>query len=189
MLISRLDIKKYRWANPKRWVTYRYPTQSGIDPVFEGRLAALGAELGLVIVIVRGAVTTAEQTAIADLKLRQNPTWVKRPNGAVYNTKGQCMVAAPGSSPHEQHLAIDGDKRIEAMNNYTLARFGLIRPMAYEPWHIQPMETKGMTFAYREKFRPYSLAMTVAEFQEKNNIPVDNIYGPQVHSLATKLIK
>lgn len=181
MKVSRLDIKKYPWGNPKRWLIFKYANQSGIDPVFAGRLAAMAASLGVVFTIVRGSVTTEEQQMIANLKLQQNPSWTRRPNGAIYNQRGQCMVAAPGMSLHEDDLAIDGDNRIEAISNYTLAKFGLCRPMGYEPWHIQPIETKGMTIEARRKIAPYEIEGTVSEVQTKIGIPADNVYGPNTH--------
>ena len=185
MKVSKLDIKKYAWGNGKRWLIFKYPKQSDIDPVFKARLAAMAAELGIVFTIVRGSVTTAEQQMIADLKLRQNPGWVRKPNGAIYNQRGQCMVAAPGTSPHEDDLAIDGDNRIEAISNYTLAKFGLCRPMGYEPWHIQPIETKGLTIDARRKLAPVEIPGTVKENQLRLGLPADDLYGSKTHEALT----
>ena len=95
------------------------------------------------------------------------------------------MVAAPGTSPHEDDLAIDGDLRIEAISNYTLARFGLCRPMGYEPWHIQPIETKGMSLEARKKIAPVEIPGTLKENQERLGLVVDDLYGPKVHTALT----
>lgn len=185
MKVSRLDIKKYGWGNAKRWLIFKYPNQSDIDPVLKARLAAMAASLGVVFTIVRGSVTQAEQQMIADLKLQQNPGWVRKPNGAIYNQRGQCMVAAPGTSPHEDDLAIDGDNRIEAISNYVLAKFGLCRPMGYEPWHIQPIETKGLNIEGRRKLAPIDIPGTLKENQFRLGLPVDDTYGPVTHATLT----
>ncbi len=181
MLVSKLNIKKYKSGNATRWLAFRYPTQSGIDPVFAGRLAALGGSLGWIITIIRGGVTSIEQKEVGDMLLKRNPTWTKRSTGAIYNQRGQCMVAAPGTSPHEQFLAVDGDVRLEAISNYTLSRFGLCRPMAYEPWHIQPIETKGKNFTARKTLMPVHIEGTLVENQSRLHLIPDGIYGPKTH--------
>lgn len=185
MFVSKLDARKYKMANPKRWLRFVNVGQEEIDPVFSGRLAALGAHLGWVIVVVRGYVTAEQQQAIGDLKLKQNPSWTRRANGAIYNTKGQCMVAAPGTSPHEKHFAIDGDHRMEAISNYVLNKFGLCRPMSYEPWHIQPYETLGMAYTAREELIPVEIPGSVYDNQIRLGLPADNIYGPKTHQALT----
>lgn len=185
MLVSKFSIKKYKWANWKRWLKFTHPGHEEIDPVFKGRLAALAAYLGWILTFSRGFVTIQEQQAIGEALLKKNPSWTRRPNGAIYNTKGQCMVAAPGTSPHEKHLAVDGDHRIEVISNYVLNRFGLCRPMAYEPWHIQPIETMGVSYAAREALIPVEIPGTVSENQIRLGLPADDIYGPQSHEALT----
>ena len=56
------------------------------------------------------------------------------------------MVARSGYSRHQAGLAIDCDSKwVKELNNTQLAKFGLYKPMDYEDWHIEPIETKGWT--------------------------------------------
>jgi len=53
------------------------------------------------------------------------------------------MVAEAGHSRHNVGLAVDVDSRwVKELNNTQLAKYGLYKPMSYEDWHIEPIETK-----------------------------------------------
>lgn len=53
---------------------------------------------------------------------------------------GQAPAAPPGSSLHNFGLASDGNH----WRDRNPAAFGLTFPMSYEPWHVQPVEGKGL---------------------------------------------
>jgi len=53
------------------------------------------------------------------------------------------MVANAGQSRHNAGLAVDVDGWVTELNNDQLAKYGLYKPMDYENWHIEPIETKG----------------------------------------------
>jgi len=54
------------------------------------------------------------------------------------------MVASPGNSRHNAGLAVDCDSQwVKDLSNKELAKYGLYKPMDYENWHIEPIETKG----------------------------------------------
>jgi len=53
------------------------------------------------------------------------------------------MVAPPGKSRHNAGLAVDCDGWAKKLTNKELAKYGLYKPMSYEDWHIEPIETKG----------------------------------------------
>jgi len=54
------------------------------------------------------------------------------------------MVAPAGRSRHQAGLAIDCDtKWVTELTNEELAKYGLHKPMSYENWHIEPIETMG----------------------------------------------
>ena len=56
------------------------------------------------------------------------------------------FVARAGSSRHQVGLAVDVDSIwVKELSNKQLAPYGLYKPMTYEDWHIEPVETKGMT--------------------------------------------
>ena len=85
-------------------------------------------------------------SAYRDIK-KQTELWNKS------NKTGR-TVARPGNSMHNWGLAIDlgGSSGVDRGKNNQgdilalngiLDRFKLWRPMSYEPWHIEPIETKG----------------------------------------------
>jgi len=53
------------------------------------------------------------------------------------------MVARAGYSRHNAGLAVDCTGWVCKLNNSYLAKYGLYKPMDYEDWHIEPIETKG----------------------------------------------
>ena len=53
------------------------------------------------------------------------------------------MVAEAGRSRHNAGLAVDCDGWAKKLTNKELAKYGLYKPMIYEDWHIEPIETKG----------------------------------------------
>ena len=64
---------------------------------------------------------------------------------ALYKKIGPPKAAPPGRSLHEKGLAIDVNSSdgnsLEKMG--LLAKYGFVRPMSYEPWHIQPVGARG----------------------------------------------
>jgi hypothetical protein len=63
-------------------------------------------------------------------------------DGRVYNSAGKCIVGKPGTSRHQFGLAADGSGWVKLLTNADLAPFGLWKPMSYESWHIEPIETR-----------------------------------------------
>ena len=54
MLVSKLNIKTYPVADLKTWLTGDY---ENLDPVFVGRLAALGRSKGVKVHITEGPIS------------------------------------------------------------------------------------------------------------------------------------
>lgn len=52
-------------------------------------------------------------------------------------------VAPPGSSKHNQGIAADLGGNVGSLNPELLRRFGLWRPMAHEPWHVELIGSRG----------------------------------------------
>lgn len=72
------------------------------------------------------------------------------------------MVARPGYSRHNVGLAVDvTDDWALKLGNTELAKFGLYKPMDWENWHIEPLETRNRT---------------TAELVRSYGTPTDNIY-------------
>lgn len=117
-----------------RWVTGGPLT--GINKDFVMRFARYAQALGRQLNVTPGSFRTYAQQA--DLKRRKG-----------------IMAAAPGGSWHEKGMAIDHSPHsIPAWRKIAEEKFGLYYPMAsptaqtgrgsiFEPWHIQPIETRG----------------------------------------------
>lgn len=90
------------------------------------RLETLGKAKGKTINISSGYRTIEEQTTL----------WNN-------SDKSGKMVAEPGKSRHNYGLAVDvSDNWIKQMSSKELEKYGLHKPMSYENWHIEPIETK-----------------------------------------------
>jgi hypothetical protein len=55
------------------------------------------------------------------------------------------LAAKPGRSMHNYGLAVDinSAEANKMSSDGTLGKYGLYRPMSYEPWHVEPIFTKG----------------------------------------------
>ncbi len=53
------------------------------------------------------------------------------------------MVARPGHSNHEKGLAADISGNLPSAHA-NASKFGLVFPMSYEPWHIEPVGARSM---------------------------------------------
>lgn len=112
-------------ASITEWLT---GDTQGLNTGFAERLAALAKDKGVKLNVVSGYRTIEEQKAL----------WEK-------SDKSGKMVAAPGRSRHNYAIAVDTDGIFRNnLTNTELAKYGLYKPMSYEPWHIEPIETKGV---------------------------------------------
>ncbi len=176
MLISRLNARRYPWANPATRLIIPSTTGRDLDPVFAGRLAAFAASRGKVI-------TSTNSGARRDIE-----TQIR-----LYNTLPKGQAARPGTSFHEYGLAWDtADAWLRSLcatlataNQAELLKFGLFKPMTrgnnssvLEPWHIQPIETNGIIIARRPQLAPLEYDMELRTFQKLVGIAADNINGP-----------
>jgi hypothetical protein len=118
--------------------------KNGLDEGFLSKLNRLAKAQGRTLNIDDGFRTYAEQAAL----------WER-------SDKSGKWVAAPGTSRHEAGYAIDA-KWAESMTDEELARYGLWRPMDYEPWHVEPIETKGKSTAELIALRKSGRSATAA---------------------------
>jgi hypothetical protein len=156
-----IDRKKYKEADPERYVKYVHPSQKNVEPALSGRLAYLCQVKGETVTVTRGCVTSAEQKAAGDALLAEHPDYYrdaaeavrKMTNGKI-TSKDPMMASAPGDSNHEFKQADDipDDDWFRSMTNAQLAPYGLYKPMSYEPWHVQVIETKGVPKAEIKKY-------------------------------------
>lgn len=120
---TEMNPSQYPIASPKEWLT---GDVEGLVPGFANRLAGLAASRGQKIHITSGYRSIEEQRVL----------WEN-------SDKTGKWVAAPYKSRHNYGLAIDTSSFPKYMSNAELAKFGLYKPMPYEDWHIEPVETKG----------------------------------------------
>lgn len=103
----------------------------GLDPGFNDALSRFIKDSGGRIKLGSGYRSYDEQAKLYDRWLRKVP--------------GQAKAAPPGKSNHNHGLAGDlvytGDGKAWAHAN--AAKYGLYFPMSYEPWHIEPLSTRG----------------------------------------------
>ena len=180
MLKSKLSSIKYpcltSYSEFLRWLRFAPGVDPYlIDPVFLGRHAAMCKSLGIIDTITSGTRSYDKQVSLylADGgKQLPNGEW----------TGGTGYVAKPGSSWHNNGLAIDSSSKAVKMIDKvaafkaqtTLMKFGLCKPMTsgngqrvLEDWHIQPIETINITRENRSKLAPEGL-----DVGDEVNIPV-----------------
>lgn len=188
-----IDRNKYPEAPYPDYLKFTHPGHAGVHTALSSRLAYMCKVKGKMLTITRGFVSYAEQKAIGDAYMRAHPNWHRTENGAVYNLYWKCMVAAPGNSNHEFGHAVDsGDNWLKAMTNTEMAKYGLVKPMSYEPWHVQLIETKGQAKSVlRADFRRRRDDMGIEKLQAALAAVglytgrIDGINGPKTRA-ATK---
>lgn len=98
--------------------------------------------------------------------LQSTPRATQRADGSVYSN-GKCLAAAYGKSNHCYCIAMDIDSPwFKALTNAQLKPYGLIKPMDYEPWHVQLIEHKNLTQTQKEAIRNDVLNPKVDELKE-----------------------
>ena len=186
MLISRLNVRKYPWANPKTYLIIPPTTGDDLDPVFAGRIAAF----------VRSRKTRATCTSAGGR--RDSATQLR-----LYKTLPRGQAAIPGTSWHEFGLAWDtADQWLRSLyaevataQQTELLRFGLYKPMTrgnrtsvLEPWHIQPVETIQFSATkLRPQLAPLEYSIEQKDFQTIFNLTPDGINGPNSMSKAQEV--
>ena len=114
--------------------------------------------------------------------------------GAVYNKDGQRIGAAYGKSNHCFGLALDIETAwFKKLTNKDLARYGLIKPMDYEDWHVELIETKGLSLENKKKlyesFKDGDEYMDIKEFQQITGLAPDGIIGSKTKSKAKEVLE
>lgn len=120
-------------------------------------------------------------------------------NGAVYTGTGanrKCWASAYGQSNHCFCIAMDiDDEWFKALSNVELKKYGLIKPMDYEPWHVQLLEHQGISQEQKEQIRDNVLNgmgdddMTVKDFQTITGITADGIVGNKTKEKAKEMLQ
>ena len=142
--------------NWQKWVKFKYPHGNKLSLVFLRRLAALARDLNHEMTNVLGYRPIEETKRLYAADVMK----YGRPSG---------KVALPGTSWHENHLAVDLDgsfwQNVSTLNwvpksrlKQSLNVYGLMVPLnkidgaVIEWWHLQPVETNGIPGYKRKDF-------------------------------------
>ncbi len=189
----KVDIKKYKTMDPKGLITFNNPWQYRIHPLLAGRIAYLASVKKKTALCTSGFRSDEEQLKAQRDALTQHKDYRQGTDGRVYNSKGQCMVSAIGQSSHNWGLAFDSSGTwIEKMTDAELRQYGLRKAMSYEPWHIEPVETTGMSLADKKtEFYEYMgggyYPMDVKTFQMITGLKPDGAVGPKTKGKAAEV--
>lgn len=175
-----------------KWLIFAKPWQDRIYPDFAKRLAYAAKLKKKELKIASGFRSIDEQVTAGKDALTTNKDYYQKSDGAVYDEKGQCMVSAPGNSSHNWGIAVDVDGWMETMPSVELEKYGLRRPMVYEPWHLEPIETKGLTLEEKKKIfysymRGRYYPMDIKSFQMIAGLIPDGIVGPKTIAKAEEM--
>ncbi|ACL75651.1 M15 family metallopeptidase [Ruminiclostridium cellulolyticum] len=131
-------------------VKFKYPDEKSVYPKLISAVNALCIAMGKSCTCTSGYRSLEKQKIINAQKLAERKDNYQKPNGAVYNKQGQCIAAEYGKSNHCYCIAMDiSDGWFKALTNKEIEKFGLVKPMSYEPWHVQLIEHTGLTLAQK----------------------------------------
>lgn len=154
---SRLSKDAYPMADH---TTYVAGDKDNLDPVVLGRWAALAKAYGVIIVVTNqgGYRSKSDQDELWEMykagKLQQTAA---KP----YTSRHGLALAVDSSTPPFRRASPTTPVILEAVLN----RYGLWHPYTKEPWHAEPIETKGLTFAQiKARLAPIEMG---AAFQQK----------------------
>ncbi len=160
---SILSKSDYKLADPIYFLKYNIQSQDSIDPIFAGRLAQLAKDLNTTIDIISGNRTFEEQKVLYNKWLNGTGNYAGKPGESRHNYGVAIDLWKNHGSKWE--ILRNLDYKVNSIDEQTtLLKYGLIKPMYYnwtidpekwEPWHIQPVETKGKTVPELKAFLNY----------------------------------
>ena len=142
----------------------------GMNPDFAAKVRALVAASGGRVTIKSGHRSTARQSALWNAALAKY--------GSV--AKARKWVAPPGKSNHERGTAVDfgGDLKLVAK---LAPRFGLHQALSNEPWHYEPIGSRGKKTATA----PAATAAAVHSPDDGHNHAAESMGAPVVEQAKT----
>lgn len=178
-------------------VKFKYPDEACVYPKLVQAVNSLCAAKSKDALCTSGYRSLERQKTINLQVLTSNPGSRQLVNGAVYNTKGQCLAAAYGASNHCYCIAMDvADDWFKKLTNSELAKYGLVKSMDYEPWHVQLIEHNGISQTQKIAIRDSVLfsrkddgKVTVKEFQSITGLTPDGIAGCKTKEKAAEVLQ
>ena len=129
-------------------VKFKYPDEKSVFPKLVSAINAICIAMKKNCTCTSGYRRLEKQKTINAQKLAESKDNYQKPNGAVYDNDGKCIAAAYGQSNHCYCIAMDiSDEWFKALTNKEIEKFGLVKPMSYEPWHVQLKEHTGLSLS------------------------------------------
>lgn len=176
-------------------VTFKYSDEIFVIQKLINAVNDLCLDAGKSCTCTSGYRSLTKQIMINKQKLNECSGNYQVASGAVYNSKGQCIAAAYGKSNHCYCIAMDiPDEWFKALTNAQLKKYGLVKPMDYEPWHVQLLEHNGILDVQKVKIRNNVLKgadrnMDVKNFQVMTGLTVDGVTGPKTKEKAKEVLQ
>jgi hypothetical protein len=175
-------------------VKFKYKDEACVYPKLIQAVNALCSAKGRDCLCTSGYRSSEKQRAINAESLRSHKGAYQKPNGAVYTPDGKCWAAAYGKSNHCFCIAMDiTDDWFKKLTNTELKKYGLIKPMSYESWHVQLLEHQGITQTQKQAIRDSVIKgvedMNVSEFQTMTGLKADGIIGPKTKEKAKEILQ
>ncbi len=174
-------------------VKFKYPDESYIYPKLLAAVNALCTAKGKDCLCTSGYRSLTKQKLINAQSLQCHKGAYQKTDGSVWTMDGKCWAGAYGKSNHCFCIAMDiSDPWFNKLTNAELKKFGLIKPISYEPWHVQLLEHQGISQKQKETIRDSVLKgvdtnMSIKEFQAMNGLKADGIVGPKTIAKAKEV--
>jgi hypothetical protein len=192
----RIGLKLGRRLAKMYQVNFKYPDEASVYPKLLEEVNRLCADEGKSCTCSSGYRSLEKQIIINAQVLANNSGSVQRNTGAVYSSEGKCLAAAYGNSNHCYCIAMDiPDEWFKSLTNADLKPYDLVKPMDYEPWHVQLIEHNGITQAQKEAIKNSVLNgrkdenVTIQEFQKAFGLTADGIVGDKTKVKLTEVLQ
>ncbi|WP_024831588.1 peptidoglycan-binding protein [Ruminiclostridium josui] len=175
-------------------VKFKYLDETSVYPKLIVAVNTLCVAKGRDCLCTSGFRSVEKQKIIARQVLADNPGSKQRADGSVYSKNGECLAAAYGKSNHCYCIAMDiGDSWFKSLGNDELKKYGLVKPMSYEPWHVQLIEHNGISLSQKEAIRNsvlrgVNIGMNIKTFQSMTGLKADGIAGPITKAKAMEVL-
>ena len=176
-------------------VVFKYPDETKVFKKLVDAVNALCDEEGKSCTCTSGYRNLPKQIIINKQKLNESPGNYQVASGAVYNNKSQCIAGAYGKSNHCFCIAMDiSDKWFKDLTNEKLKKYGLVKPISYEPWHVQLLEHNGISQQRKEEIRDCVLGgvgedMNIKVFQSMTGLVADGEVGSKTKEKAKEVLQ
>ena len=176
-------------------VKFKYPDETAVYPKLLNAVNILCAAKGKSCTCTSGYRSLEKQKTVNAQSLQCHKGAYQKSDGSVWTSDGKCWAAAYGKSNHCYCIAMDiTESWFQAINNAELKKYGLVKPMSYEPWHVQLLEHNGISQEQKESIRDSVLKgvneeMDVKEFQSMTGLTADGIVGPRTKEKAKEVLR